>query len=153
MGQPDQAVNSCSRWAESLNVSKNAVGPGIGMHEQSLVEHLLDEVDRLAQREGALAVVEVELEIGPLAGVEPALLLSAFEWLAPQRFGRAVALSLVNVSLQARCATCQLLFEPAGFRLACPACGSVETEIVQGDACLLRRVVCEIPNPEPAAPR
>lgn len=120
------------------------------MHEQSLVEHLLDEVDRLARREGALAVVAIELELGPLSGVEPLLLEAAFERLAPERFGGPVALSLVDVTLEARCATCRLAFEPKDFRLACPACGSADTEIIRGDACLLRRVVCDIPDPEPA---
>ena len=47
------------------------------MHELSVCGALLDEVSRLAMQHGASAVSMVNLRLGPLSGVEPALLQAA----------------------------------------------------------------------------
>jgi len=48
------------------------------MHELSVCGALLDEVSRLAAQHGASAVGMVNLRLGPLSGVEPALLQAAY---------------------------------------------------------------------------
>ena len=56
------------------------------MHEHSLVRSLLDQVEQLRRENGAVSVDVVTVEIGPLSGVEPDLIHSAFEQLAPLCF-------------------------------------------------------------------
>ena len=53
------------------------------MHEHSLVHALLEQVERLAGEQGAGEVEEVRVQLGPLSGVEPLLVKTAFEMLAP----------------------------------------------------------------------
>ena len=49
------------------------------MHEESLVRSLLHQVEDLAQQHHATEVEDIEVEIGPLSGVEPLLVREAFE--------------------------------------------------------------------------
>ena len=49
------------------------------MHEESLIRSLLRQVDQLKQIHQGLEVEEIEVEVGPLSGVEPLLLKDAFE--------------------------------------------------------------------------
>ena len=48
------------------------------MHELSVCQALIGEVEALARRHEARGVSRVRLVIGPLSGVEPALLQHAF---------------------------------------------------------------------------
>ena len=49
------------------------------MHEMSICQALMDQVERIATEQGAKQVDSIVLSIGPLSGVEPDLLSRAFE--------------------------------------------------------------------------
>jgi hypothetical protein len=49
------------------------------MHEESLVRSLLHQVEDLARQHHATEVDDIEVEIGPLSGVESLLVQEAFE--------------------------------------------------------------------------
>ena len=55
------------------------------MHEYSIVQALMAQVDEQARAHGAAAVHRVSLRIGELSGIEPDLLRSAFEMVALMR--------------------------------------------------------------------
>ena len=48
------------------------------MHELSICNALLDQVERIAAERGAHSVAKIVLRIGPLSGVEPELLRNAY---------------------------------------------------------------------------
>lgn len=112
------------------------------MHERSLVRSLVDQVRQIAARNGGGSVRKVVVQMGPLSGTEPELVLTAWQEMrrgAPDdeaMFAEAV-LSIAQVPLVARCRECELTFEPANFRFRCPACGSVRTETIAGDGVVL----------------
>jgi hydrogenase nickel incorporation protein HypA/HybF len=106
------------------------------MHEQSLVRNLLKQVDQIRRDHGASRVAEVRVELGPLSGVEPALLTSAFEQLANDETVDSASLVIDEVELIAKCEACQTEFEVQDFQFRCPDCeGNVK--VIQGDELLL----------------
>lgn len=118
------------------------------MHEQSLVRSLLDQVDRVLEQHPASAVVSIHVELGPLSGVEPCLLESAFQLLAPQRFGENVILVLDEVPLQVACQQCKHSFDMSDFVFRCPTCGSRDVRVVRGDCLQLMSISLRAIDPD-----
>lgn len=48
------------------------------MHELAICQALIDAVTTLAKQEHAASISDIHVSIGPLSGVEPALLANAF---------------------------------------------------------------------------
>jgi hydrogenase nickel incorporation protein HypA/HybF len=111
------------------------------MHELSVCQALLRQVDRIAQREQASAVRRVSVRVGVLSGVEPALLAQAFR---QARTGSPLAqraqLLIETVPVRVRCAQCGAESGATAARLRCPACHSTDTCLVAGHELLLAAV-------------
>lgn len=123
------------------------------MHEGSLVQSLLDQVARLLAEHRGSAVEEIRVEIGPLSGVEPLLVRSAFDRLAPGTAADGARLTLEEVPLTARCKECRQEIEIRDFRFHCPLCGATHVEVIRGDAFRLLDVTITQDEPaEKAAP-
>ncbi len=102
------------------------------MHEQSLVKNLLKQVEAIRLENQAQHVTEVCVEVGPLSGIEPLLLASAFEQLAYDDTIRNASLRIDQVHLLAKCDECRQQTEIKGFDFRCPTCGS-NLRVTQGD--------------------
>jgi hydrogenase nickel incorporation protein HypA/HybF len=113
------------------------------MHERSLALALLEQVEAHAAAQGAMRVEEVCVQVGPLAGVEPLLLHSAFEQVADGSIAGSARLVIAEVSLVARCLDCETEFVVERFRFACPICSSSKTQLLQGDAVVLESIRIE----------
>jgi hydrogenase nickel incorporation protein HypA/HybF len=96
------------------------------MHEASLVRSLLN------QEHGGGSVGEIRIEIGPLSGVEPLLVASAFRQLATETGLSAARLLIDEIPLVARCPVCGE-FEVRAFCFRCPKCESSQVTVVRGD--------------------
>ncbi|MBC7966678.1 MAG: hydrogenase maturation nickel metallochaperone HypA [Fuerstia sp.] len=114
------------------------------MHEESLIRSLLRQVEELAQQHHAIAVEDIEVEVGPLSGVEPLLLQDAFERLRAQFLWPQADLSVLQVGLDVRCRNCGTESQLQDFRFMCHECGSTSLQIVRGDACRLLNVRIQI---------
>jgi hydrogenase nickel incorporation protein HypA/HybF len=113
------------------------------MHERSLVTALLRQVAATRDEQPGRSVMEVCVEIGPLAGVEPLLVESALSELAPLCGLAGAKLMMQHVQLTARCRSCGIVEVPQT-RIACPECGSNAVCIVAGDGMFLKSVtVCD----------
>ena len=113
------------------------------MHELSLVRSLLAQVSQIASDHGGGGVREICVQCGPLSGVEPALMLSAFESLRDDANWLRTALRIEEVPLQATCEACRHTFEPERFRFACPRCGSAQTRATSGEGVILESITLE----------
>ena len=102
------------------------------MHEQSVIRALLEQVDAICKVHGARYVTEIRVEVGPLSGVEPLLLASAFEQRTPGGTAQGAQLLVDEVALLARCTSCEHEFEPSDFIFRCPRCGS-NVRVLRGD--------------------
>jgi hydrogenase nickel incorporation protein HypA/HybF len=102
------------------------------MHEQSLMRTLLKQVEEIRFEYNAERVQEVRVEVGPLSGVEPMLLASAFAQLASEETVAGARFVIDEVPLLAHCESCDNRFEILDFAFRCPACrGHVTT--ISGD--------------------
>lgn len=103
------------------------------MHEASLVRTLLHRVtDLLAEHHGGY-VETIIVELGPLSGVEPLLVQSAFDQLVSQSPLAGAQLTINEIPLEAKCGQCQAGFEVESFRFLCPMCGATNVQVVRGD--------------------
>ncbi len=118
------------------------------MHELSVCQALLRQVAVIAADRGARVVQRITIEVGPLSGVEPALLASAFTVLRAGGCAAEADLLIESAAVAIACMTCGKHSQTPPNRLVCAACGGLRTRIVAGDELRLRRVELQIP-PDP----
>ena len=121
------------------------------MHELSVCQALLAQVIDIAVSRGASAVKRITIEVGPLSGIEPALLASAFETLRSGSCAAQAVLSIEAPAVMVRCMSCDAQTSPEPNRLVCAVCGEFRTRVVAGDELRLRRVELRVPESLPAS--
>jgi len=110
------------------------------MHELSLCQALITQVETLAREHRARGVAGVRLLLGPLSGAEPALLHSAFPIAAAGTLLDGATLSIDTAPVRVSCESCGAQSEATPNRLLCGACGDWRTRIVSGDELTLASV-------------
>ena len=113
------------------------------MHELSICRALMEEVERVARDERAQRIVSVTVRVGPLAGVEPALLASAYPLASAGTLAAHSRLILERSAVRVRCLTCGAQSEAESTRLLCGACGEWRVEVLEGEELLLSSVELE----------
>jgi len=88
-------------------------------------------------------VVRIAVDVGPLSGVEPALLARAFTIAQAGTLAASARLELRTPAVRVRCRRCDRHWEATGPRLACEVCGDFRTEVLGGAELLLRDVEME----------
>jgi hydrogenase nickel incorporation protein HypA/HybF len=116
------------------------------MHEVSLVRLLLDQVAAVSAEHGGAQVEEFLIEIGPLSGVEPLLVRSAYEHLTTGSADPRARLVIKEVPLEGVCENCNRTLIVERFRFVCPQCGSSNVRIIRGDECRLASVTIHEPE-------
>lgn len=117
------------------------------MHERSIVLGLIEQVDRELAERGLVDLREVRISIGDFAGIEPALLASAFEELAANHWPHEVRLKLDVVPLTAACENCGFVFRIERFRFACPQCHSGLVQVIHGEEIRLVSLTAALSKP------
>jgi hydrogenase nickel incorporation protein HypA/HybF len=112
------------------------------MHEYSIVQALVDRVEREARLHAASAVRTVSVRIGTLAGVERELLKTAYDTFRPGTICAEAELEIASLDARWECSRCATPIA-TGERLMCAACG-VPARLVQGDEILLDRIELEV---------
>lgn len=115
------------------------------MHEQSLVRSLLSQVEQLRIDYGADSVTRIDVEIGPLSGVEPHLVRAAFDRLVAEVLPREIELVLHDVPLRCQCRNCNTQWSAESFRFLCPECGSGAVQVIGGAAFVLKQITVCVP--------
>jgi hydrogenase nickel incorporation protein HypA/HybF len=113
------------------------------MHELAVAQALVEQVSGIALQHGAFAVASLRVKIGPLSGVEPALLAAALPLAAAGSVLENARLDLVPAPITVRCETCGAISEAQPNRLLCADCGDWHTKLVSGDELLLDSVELE----------
>lgn len=120
------------------------------MHELAVAQALVEQVDAVIDQHQAGSATSIRVRIGPLAGVVPELLASAFPLAAAGTRMEHAALEFTHAPIQVHCQTCGADSNAAMNRLICGACGDWHTQITSGDELLLESVELEThPNPTP----
>jgi len=116
------------------------------MHELSVAQALVEQVEDLARQHGAVGVHLIRVRVGPLAGVVPEMLATAFPLAAAGTRAEPARLELVDAPIRVRCLSCHAESEAQPNRLLCGACGEWRTEVVSGDELILESVELDIPE-------
>jgi hydrogenase nickel incorporation protein HypA/HybF len=116
------------------------------MHELSICQALLDQVERIAVEHGASAVERILLRVGPLSGVEGSLLRHAYPLAAAGTIAESAELVIEAAPVRVACSDCGAETDATPNRLLCGDCGSYKTRLVSGDELLLANLELTIPD-------
>lgn len=113
------------------------------MHELSMCQALISQVENIARQHQATTVKTVIIQIGPLSGVEPDLLAQAFPLASAGTVAGASKLVIENLPIRVRCNSCGAESAAIANRLVCGQCGDWQTQLLSGDEMLLASVELE----------
>ena len=119
------------------------------MHELAVCQALIEQVENIVLARNAREVIEINVQIGPLSGVEPNLLQQAFSIACAGTLADGARLTLATQPIRVSCRTCGQITDAQPARLVCGHCGDWRTTIVSGDDLLLTTVEVAVePAPE-----
>lgn len=111
------------------------------MHEYSIVQSLVDSVAAAVGAREA-SVYRVDVSIGELAGVDCALLTTAFEVFRAGTICEHAALQIDRIAALWECPRCRAAIVRGGF-LRCPSCNE-PARLAAGDEIVLQRIELEV---------
>jgi hydrogenase nickel incorporation protein HypA/HybF len=110
------------------------------MHELSVCQAMLRQVDEIASREQAKEVNRIVIRIGPLSGVVPDLLQQAFTIARAGTIAASADLVTETQTVRVHCLQCGYESDVQPNRLICSRCGGYRTRLISGDELLLASV-------------
>jgi hydrogenase nickel incorporation protein HypA/HybF len=110
------------------------------MHELSVCNALLQQVESIARAQNAAAVSAIVLKLGPLSGIEEPLLRHAWPLAAAGTVAEHTELTIETMDVVVRCSQCDTESVVPSNRLLCSRCGDFRTRLISGDEMLLQRV-------------
>lgn len=114
------------------------------MHELSIVEALIEQVETEVRRSGHEGrVVHLDVVIGRLSGVNADSVQFAFELLSPGTLLEQADLRIVQTKAVCRCEACSARTEIDELVAACPACGSPRIAFDGGQDLVLESIELE----------
>jgi hydrogenase nickel incorporation protein HypA/HybF len=114
------------------------------MHELSVCLALMAQVDRIADEHRAKRVEKIVLQIGPLSGVEPALLKNAFPLAAAGTVAEDAQLVIELSTIRVACSQCGADSDALPNRLLCGQCGDFRTRLISGEEMTLVRLELDL---------
>ena len=110
------------------------------MHEVALAEGVLRIVMDAARASAATRVHTVWLELGALAHVEPDALEFCFDAVTRGSVAEGARLEIARTAGAAWCMPCGTRVPLAKLGAACPACGSYQLQVLEGDAMRVKEI-------------
>ena len=107
------------------------------MHEFSICQGLLSQLDAIAKNRAATAVDRVRIKAGPLSGVEPPLLQQAFRVARTGTLAERAELEIEMSAVLVHCDGCDCDTEVPPNRLLCGNCGGWQVHVSEGTELLL----------------
>lgn len=109
-----------------------------------MAQALVEQVENIVREQHAEYATRIRVRIGPLSGVVPELLASAFPLAAAGSIAEQAKLELMEASIRVRCQTCGEESDATANRLICGACGDWHTQVISGDELILESVELEL---------
>lgn len=110
------------------------------MHELSICQSLLSQVEGIALQHNAQSVSSIQLALGPLSGVEIELLKNAYSIASAGTVADSAELIIKLLPLRVKCNQCHAESEVLPNKLTCKQCGDWRTTVVSGDELILMSV-------------
>jgi len=116
------------------------------MHELSLCQALIDQVEGIAREHNATAVRLIKLQLGPLSGAEAPLLKHAYPIAAAGSVAEAAELVIEPMPIRVHCNSCGAESDATINRLLCGSCGDYHTQLISGDELVLASLEFDTPG-------
>jgi len=110
------------------------------MHEISLLENVLEILQASAREQGFTRVVKVSLEIGELSCVAEDALRFGFSAVMRGSLAEHAELEILRVMGVGQCQQCRQRVELQTLHDPCPACGSFQIAVLQGQELKIREL-------------
>ncbi len=103
------------------------------MHEYSVVQALLDQIENIADKNEASEVNKVVVKIGVMSGIEAHLLEIAFNTFKEKTICDSAEFVMNIQPLKIRCNTCNIESELQKIHYCCQKCSSTDVEVIDGE--------------------
>lgn len=110
------------------------------MHELSIAIQITEIIEEEAKNAGADAVLQVQLEIGELSGVEMDALEMAMQEAVRGTIASEAELIYHRIAAKAVCESCCNEFDPIDVFKICPYCNSLHTNLLKGKELKIRSI-------------
>lgn len=110
------------------------------MHELAVCQDIIAQVESIALTHHARSVEVINLQIGPLSGVEIPLLTAAFSIARSGTVAEQAELRIEALPIVVKCSNCHTESEASPNKLVCKHCGNWKTQLISGDEMLLRQI-------------
>lgn len=116
------------------------------MHELTICQALIEQVEGVARARGSPRVLAMVVRLGPLSGVEPDQLRSAYSLCNAGTLAADAQLVLEQTHVRVRCLQCDAESDVTSNRLLCHKCGHWRVQVLTGEELLLVSVELEKPQ-------
>ncbi len=113
------------------------------MHEYSIVQALMEQVETLVEENNAQKVLKVIVKIGVMSGVEPHLLEIAFNTFKEKTVCDSAEFIMNIQPLTILCTQCQTQSELEKIHYCCPKCSSLDVKVMDGEEMFLMSLEME----------
>lgn len=113
------------------------------MHEYSVVQALLEQIETIAKENGAAIVTKIIVKIGVMSGVEPHLFETAFNTFKERSICDGAEFEMNIQPLTIECKACQSRSELEEIHFCCLECGSSDVDVVDGEDMFLMSLEME----------
>lgn len=113
------------------------------MHEYSIVQALMEQVETLAEENDAKKILKVIVKIGVMSGVEPHLLEIAFNTFKEKTVCDSADFIMNIQPLTLLCQKCQVESELEKIHYCCPECSSLDVKVIDGEDMFLMSLEME----------
>ena len=110
------------------------------MHELSVCQSLLSQIEHIVDENGAIGVHSVRVQVGPLSGVDAQLLAQAFPIAVAGTIADGAELIMETIAITVKCQNCGEESEVRANQLICRSCGDWHTTLLSGDELILASV-------------
>jgi hydrogenase nickel incorporation protein HypA/HybF len=125
-------------------VQSERIRASVTVHELSIVEALIEQVEKEVERSGhAGRVTGLDVSIGRLSGVNPDSFRFAFEMLTPQTLLETAQIRIAEPNAVCRCQSCGAATEVDELVAQCSECGSGDVILEGGRDLWLQSIELE----------
>jgi hydrogenase nickel incorporation protein HypA/HybF len=110
------------------------------MHENSIVQSLLDQCEQNAKANDSNKVIKVVVKIGVMSGVEPDLLKTAFDTFKEGTMCEHCEYIQNIQKIKIQCFDCNTTSELEKSEYSCPNCQSIELDVIDGEDLMLMQL-------------
>jgi hydrogenase nickel incorporation protein HypA/HybF len=118
------------------------------MHELSIAQALIEQLEDIAVEKKASRILGVKLYVGMLSGVDHEALHMAFPFAAEGTVADGAGIKIIDIEPQAMCGSCGKESLPEFPFMVCGHCGSQDLTVTAGRELIIKSVELETKDDE-----